>query len=79
MDKGAGGKRPGSRDIITGKDNGQSIADPIVPEISFTVDTPGRVFRKERGRVFRKERRTPGTSLINCYCIMCTVHCNLMS
>ena len=26
----------------------RSIADPIVPRISFTVDTPGRVFRKER-------------------------------
>ena len=34
----------------------RSIADPIVPGISFTVHTPGRVFRKERGRVFRKER-----------------------
>ena len=30
----------------------RSIADPIVPGISFTVDTPGRVFRKEK--------RTPG-------------------
>ena len=36
----------------------RSIADPIVSGISFTVDTPGRVFRKERGRVFRKERKS---------------------
>ena len=26
----------------------RSIADPIVPGISFTVDTPGRVLRKEK-------------------------------
>ena len=31
----------------------RSIADPIVPGISFTVDTPGRVFRKEN----RKEEK----------------------
>ena len=39
----------------------RSIADPIVPGVSFTEDTPERVFRKEKkslqeGHVLEKDQ-----------------------